>query len=362
MANSASERTEQPTPRRLRDARRKGQVAVSRDLASAVSLVCALGAVVATLPVARRELAAGVLRSIERAGSAEVLDVLSASNAIEGALWMLLKLALPIGLAALAGGVAVTMLQTHGLVTGSAFTPKLERLNPIAGLKRLVAARTIVELVKTWIRLIVIGAAASFAVAGEGLAGLVASSWSEPGDAMHVGARVSMIAALAVAVATVGIGGADVLLQRWLHARDLRMTKDEVRRDHKEEEGDPHVKQARKQVHRELALSTMLRATRSASFVAVNPTHLAVAVAYDEGRDEAPRVVAKGAGEMAKRIRREAERSRIRVVRNKPLARALFSVPVTAEIPEELYIADAETIAFIREADDDSMDIQHPKR
>lgn len=324
-----------------------------------MAFVCALGALVLALPGARRELGASVTRAIARAGSGESVDVLSASSAIEGAVWMMLTIAVPIGLAALAGGVAVTMLQTQGLVTGSALTPKLERLNPIAGLKRLVAARTMVELGKTWLKLIVIGAAASFSVAGEGLAGLVASSWTEPGDAIIVGARISMMAAFAVAVASVGIGGADVLLQRWLHARDLRMTKDEVRRDHKEEEGDPHVKQARKQIHREMALSTMLRATRSASFVAVNPTHLAVAVAYDEGRDEAPRVVAKGAGEIAKRIRREAERSRVRVVRNKPLARALFGVPVTAEIPEELYVAVAETIAFVAES---ATDNQNPER
>lgn len=294
--------------------------------------------------------------AIARAGAGESVDVLSASSAIEGAIWTMLTIALPIGLAALAGGVIVTLLQTQGLVTGSSLTPKLERLDPIAGLKRLVAARTVVELAKTWVKVIVIAAAASFSIFGEGLAGLVASSWAEPGDAMLVGARIAMMAALAVAVASVGIGGADVLLQRWLHARDLRMTKDEVRRDHKEEEGDPHVKQARKQIHREMALSTMLRATRSASFVAVNPTHLAVAVAYDECRDDAPRVVAKGAGEIARRIRREAERSRVRVVRKKPLARALFGVPVTAEIPEELYIAVAETIAFVGAAATDVND------
>lgn len=321
-----------------------------------MAFVCALGTFVAALPGARRELGASVTSAIARAGAGESVDVLSASSAIEGAIWTILTIALPIGLAALAGGVIVTLLQTQCLVTGSSLTPKLERLDPIAGLKRLVAARTVVEFAKTWAKVIVIAAAASFSIFGEGLAGLVASSWTQPGDAMLVGARIAVMAALAVAVASVGIGGADVLLQRWLHARDLRMTKDEVRRDHKEEEGDPHVKQARKQIHREMALSTMLRATRSASFVAVNPTHLAVAVAYDESRDEAPRVVAKGAGEIAKRIRREAERSRVRVVRNKPLARALFGVPVTAEIPEELYIAVAETIAFVGAAATDVND------
>lgn len=327
-----------------------------------MAFVCALGALVAALPGARRLLGASVRSAIERAGSGEGVDVLSASSAIEGAVWMMLTVAVPIGVAALAGGVVATLLQTQGLVTGSALTPKLERLSPIAGLKRLVAARTVIEFAKSWAKVIVIAAAASFSVAGEGLAGLVASSWTEPGDAMFVGARISMMAALAVAFASVGIGGTDVLLQRWLHARDLRMTKDEVRRDHKEEEGDPHVKHARKQIHREMALSTMLRATRSASFVAVNPTHLAVAVAYDEGRDEAPRVVAKGAGEIAKRIRREAERNRVRVVRNKPLARALFGVPVTAEIPEELFVAVAEIIAFVGESADDSKDNRNPER
>lgn len=350
MASSASERSEKPTARRLRDARRKGQVAVSRDLATAAGFASALGTLIALLPEARLQLAACVVQAVERAGTGADLDIATASSAVDGAIWMILGISLPVGAAAIAGSAGVSLLQTQGLVSGESLSPKPERFNPVAGLKRLVAARTMVEFAKSWAKVVVVGSAAILAVAGEGLTALVASSWTEPGDAMLVGARISMAVALAVAAASLAIGGADVLLQRWLHARDLRMTKDEVRRDQKEEDGDPHIKQVRKQIHRELALTTMLRATRTASFVAVNPTHLAVAVVYREDSDEAPRIVAKGAGEIARRLRREAERHGVRIVRNKPLARALFAVPVEAEIPEELYLVVAETLAFISEA------------
>ncbi|MBK6316598.1 MAG: EscU/YscU/HrcU family type III secretion system export apparatus switch protein [Blastocatellia bacterium] len=350
MASSASERSEKPTARRLRDARRKGQVAVSRDLATAAGFASALGTLVALLPEARLQLAACVLQSVERAGSGADLEIATASSAVGSAVWMILSISLPVGAAAIAGSAGVSLMQTQGLVSGESLSPKPERFNPVAGLKRLVAARTLVEFAKSWVKVVAVGSAAILAVASEGLSALVNSSWTEPGDAMLVGARISMTVALAVAGASLAIGGADVLLQRWLHARDLRMTKDEVRRDQKEEDGDPHIKHVRKQIHRELALPTMLHRTRTASFVAVNPTHLAVAVVYRDDSDEAPRIVAKGAGEIARRLRREAERYGVRVVRNKPLARALFAVPVDAEIPEELYLAVAETLTFIAEA------------
>lgn len=349
MASSSSERTEPPSPRRLREARRRGQVAVSRDLASALGFACALAALIASLPSMRRTLASSVGAAIDRAEHVGALTPLAASTAINEAIWAVLQLSLPVGIAAMTGGVLLTLLQTRGLVTAASFALKAERLNPLSGIKRLVAHRTLVELGKTWVKLFSIAAAALWAVTGEGLRGLVHSAWTDPGDALVIGARVSLNAACAVAAASIAIGGVDVLLQRWLHARDLRMTKDEARRDHKEDEGDPQVKQARKQLHRELALSTMLRATRTASFVAVNPTHLAVAVTWNEDQDDAPRIVAKGAGEIARRIRREGERSGVRIVRDKPLARALFALPVETEIPEALYLAVAETLAFIAE-------------
>ncbi|MBK6427125.1 MAG: EscU/YscU/HrcU family type III secretion system export apparatus switch protein [Blastocatellia bacterium] len=303
------------------------------------------------MPEARLQLAACVLQSVERAGSGADLEIATASSAVGSAVWMILSISLPVGAAAIAGSAGVSLMQTQGLVSGESLSPKPERFNPVAGLKRLVAARTLVEFAKSWVKVVAVGSAAILAVASEGLSALVNSSWTEPGDAMLVGARISMTVALAVAGASLAIGGADVLLQRWLHARDLRMTKDEVRRDQKEEDGDPHIKHVRKQIHRELALPTMLHRTRTASFVAVNPTHLAIAVVYRDDSDEAPRIVAKGAGEIARRLRREAERYGVRVVRNKPLARALFAVPVDAEIPEELYLAvAAETLTFIAEA------------
>ena len=189
---------------------------------------------------------------------------------------------------------------------------------------------------------------------------LVASSWSGASASFEAASRAGTVAAAVVAGATILLGAADVVIQRWLHTRDLRMTKDDVRRDQKEEEGDPHVKNARRQLHREMALSTMLVATRTASFVAVNPTHLAVAVRYDATADEAPRIVARGSGDAARRIRREAMRSGVRIVHNRPLARSLYVVAVDSEIPEALYVAVAEVLALVGEVTGERADSGAP--
>jgi flagellar biosynthetic protein FlhB len=232
-------------------------------------------------------------------------------------------------------------------VTASALAAKPERLDPVAGLKRLVRLRTLVELGKTWAKIAVVAAAAlTVAIDRRGaLAGALAHG-GEPAFALAF--DVVSAAATRAAAVLVLLGAADVLVQRRLHERELRMSKEEVRRDHKDDEGDPHVKNARKQAHREIATQRLIDATRSASFVAVNPTHVATAVRYDEEGDEAPRVVAKGSGDVARRIRRAAEESGVEVVRDRPLARALYRVPLDAEIPETLYEAVAEVLAYLQ--------------
>lgn len=345
---SAAEKTEKPTPRRLREARRKGQIAVSRDLAGAVAFAAGLAALGATAESSVDLVRLGLRDAIDAATAVDPrLDLAEAATRIDDALASIARITLPVAGATAAAGALAAALETRGLVATALLQPKLERLDPIKGIKRLFSARTAVEFLKSWAKLLLV-AAAIFAVcashAGD-LAGATLAGGSAP---LALAWIVTRDAALATAGVLFAVGGADVLLQKRLHLRDLRMSRDEVRRDHKEEEGDPLIKGARREAHREIALTQMIAATRTASVLVVNPTHYAAALLYDESCN-APRVVAKGAGHAARQIRRAAESSGVAVVRNRPLARALVRLPVGTEIPEPLFEAVAEILAYVGE-------------
>ena len=349
MSGSSTDRTERPTPKRLRDARRKGQVGASRDLTSAVGLCAAVGALALLLPDACAAVAGAARAAIETSCAGGDFDAARALATLDDALMLVLRVALPSVAAAAAAGALAGAIQTSGLAAPGALSPKLERLSPLTGFKRLVGVRAAVESVKTWAKLAVVGAAAASAIVGH--AGELAGAVRGDGTAsLALAWAVTRSVALRTAVATLALGAADFLIQRKLHERDLRMTKDEVRREFKEEEGDPHVKHARKRAHRELALEQMVASARTANVVLVNPTRIAAALRFDEAEDDAPRVVAKGTGHVAARIRAAALEAGVPVVPNRALARALVRVPVDEPIPEELYSAVAEVLAFVGEA------------
>ena len=276
MPASAAERTEPPTARRLRDARRKGQVAVSRDLSSAAAFAAGVAALVATAPGRSRRFEAELVGSVERACAADDLAMSEAVAVVGRVVWLVARVSFPVGLAALCAGVLLGGAQSHGLVAVAALAPKLERLDPVRGLKRLGQARTLVEAVKTWLK-VVIAATAVVSAAGANRAALAGAASTGPDALLAFAALVVRDGAARAAVALAVLAAADVIVQRRLHLRELRMTRDEVRRDQKEDEGDPHVKSARRQAHREIAAEQMLVATRSATVVLVNPTHVAVA-------------------------------------------------------------------------------------
>ncbi len=357
----ASERSEQPTQRKLREARKKGQIPVSRDLASAASFGAAAVAVFLSFPHMVAVLRGLIVASIRSSLPAPRFERADAIALFDEAGWAILDLVAPALLSALVAGTLATILQTGGSFSAAGLTPKMERFNPIAGIRRLVQMRTFSELGKTWAKLGAVGLAVASSIAtyrGD-IAGWLARG-GEPSIAFV--APVARAAVVRSALTLLALGACDVLIQRRLHQRELRMTKDEVKRDHKDEEGDPHIKHARRETHREIASSAFAGAIRTSSFVAVNPTYLAVAVHYDDSKAEAPRVVAKGAGALAKRIREVAESAGVRIVRDKPLARELFRVTVDEEIPEALYVAVAEILVYIAETASDVEGTESPNR
>jgi type III secretion protein U len=333
-------RTEKPTAKRLRDSRRKGEVARSKELAGAAALLAGLGAVIATGGRANGMLTGWLRSSLSRALAGDV----NPAAAIADGLAMVARIALPICGVALLGGALGALAQVGFNWSSEAVSPKLERLDPLAGMKKLLAPRNFVQAAVGILKTLAAGW-----VAWRGVAAAAGSLAQAPRlTATGAGALVtSTVLPLALQLAGVllAFGVLDFLLARRRHGKSLSMTKDEVRREHKESEGDPRHKAERKRLHR--ALGNVAPIAR-ARVVVVNPTHLAIALQHQPGTDEAPRIIAKGAGDEAARIRAEARRCGVPIVRDVPLARALFRLAeVGDEIPEELFQAAALILAHL---------------
>ena len=334
-------RTERPTPKRLAESRGRGEVAVSRELTGAVAMAAGLAALAASGSWWFGALAAEVRRGL--------LAALAPDQPIGGALLStalsVLRLSALPALAAFAAAGAVGLLQTGGLITAVPLAPKLERLDPIAGLGRIFSGARLAALGLGAVKaaLVVALSLSGWRAAASTLAQLPRAE--SPGRA---GAALLWPLAGRLAGLLLLLGAADLLLVRWRHHRRLRMSRDEVRREAREAEGDPNRKAERRRLHRALAEAPpLVRAT----CLVVNPTHVAVALHHRRGTGEAPRVLAKGSGAAAARLRARARRAGIPIVRDPPLARALHRLAeVGDEIPEELYDAAAALLATLHGA------------
>jgi type III secretion protein U len=333
-------RTEQPTPRRIRDARRKGQVARSAELSGAAALLAGLVALAVTGPATAAELARLVRAGLSLAATGTPLDPVAV---VRGAAFAVVRLASPIALAALAGGAAAAALQAGASLSLEVLKPRLDRIDPVAGLKRLVEPaqllRALLGIGKVVVLLLVLGlwlreeAAALSQLPRVPTAALLRATPSLSGLALRLAAAFLLLGVL------------DFALARRRHVKSLMMTRDEVRREQKDDEGAPEHRAERRRRHRAvLEAGPVARAT----VVVVNPTHVAVALRHDRAGEDAPRVVAKGAGLAAARIRSAARRAGVPIVRDVPLARALHRLAeVGDEIPEELYQAAAALLAHL---------------
>ena len=328
-----SEGTEAPTPRRLRKAREEGQLARSRLLSAALPVLAGALALQSTAADAGPALRAWATRLWAEPGTAP-------AAALEGFGLLLARLAAPPLAAATVGAVLGGALQAGLHLHPALAAPKLERVDPLGALRRMLgqdarvgllrgAAGALLLLAWGWVRGRDEVALALRALAGEG-----------PDQVPVLLERLVDVLAEGAALA-LALGLLDLALARWLHRRSLRMTRDEVRREHKQAEGDPHQRARRRALHRQLAQGGGGRGVASASVVVVNPTHLAVGLRYAESECDAPYVVARGRGRDAAAIRAAARRAGVPVVRDVPLARSLIHYDVGEEIPEELYRAAA---------------------
>ncbi|KZC17909.1 flagellar biosynthetic protein FlhB [Rhodanobacter sp. FW510-R12] len=344
--DSDQEKTEQPTEKRLRESREKGEVPRSRDLSGAVVVLAGVAALISSgdsaLLHARRIFALGLGYSRE----ALLSDALP-GRALHAAVSEALGLFAPVALATLLAAVAAPLLLGGLNFSAQALQPKFDRLDPIKGLGRIFAMRGLVELGKALLKLLFIGAVLA----------LLLRHWQ--GELQATG-RGPVMAGIAQSIGLLGraalwfgsmlalIGGIDALYQKFDHAKNLRMTRQEIRDEMKESEGNPEMKGRIRQVQQAQARRRMMEELPRADVVVVNPTHFAVALRYDDGRLGAPRVIAKGVDVLAQQIRLVAGSHRIPLVEAPPLARALYATTeLGREIPAALYVAVAQVLAYV---------------
>jgi flagellar biosynthetic protein FlhB len=336
----SGDRTEPASPKRLQQAREAGQTALSREAAPfAVLAVGALLLVIAA-PAAARALA----------GRLAVLLTLPPgtppAQALRAGLWTALMLAGPFLLACAFAGTLAVLAQTGGLFNLSALLPDLARLDPRRGLSRIAPAAALLEGGKALLKLLAAGAAAWMVLVGA-LPLLPAALLWDPTTLLDHAAREVLRVTLALVVAQGGIAGFDIVRARLAFARGTRMTRQEVRDEHKDMEGDPQIKARIRRLRVQRARRRMLKYVPKAAVVVINPTHYAVALAYQPGSAAAPKVVAKGMDSLAERIREIAREHNVPIVANPPLARALHALELDSEITRELYQTVAEVIAYV---------------
>ncbi len=342
----SGEKTEQPTAKRLRDSRQKGEVAKSQDVTTAVLMV----AVFVTVGVMWEWMLRQMKDLLLLPTAFYTRPFAQAFPAVGyGVLAKMLLISLPVVLAGFVAGFAGCFFQVGPLLSFDSVKPDLKKLNPLEKAKQIVSVKNGVEFLKSLLKVVIIGV-----IVAQLVRTTVDSLTRIPygGKAALLASLPPIMKALAINVglAYVAIAAFDYFFQRYQFIKQLKMSKDEVKREYKESEGDPQIKGKRKQLHQELTANTQVQRTRRATVVVTNPTHLAVAIYYDAEGDVLPAVLAKGEDHIAKRMIAAAREEGIPVMQNIPLARALYAqVPVDRYIPSDLIEPMAEILRWVKD-------------
>ncbi len=343
---ATEERTEQATPRKRRQAREKGQVAVSADLSRALSLLA--------IYLVWRYAGTGMLqrlreateRGLQAAASAE-LQPEDAVAACGEAMQVVALVVGPVMLAAVIGAVISGAAQTGGLVSAAAINPDWSRLNPANGFKRLFSARGAVATLKSILKVGAVALVAALVLRAHAQQ-IVLMAEMELRPMMAALGAIAMEMLVKCMGLLLIIGAADYAFEWWDHEKRLRMSRSELKRELRESEGDPQIRARRQQLRRGMLAQGISAEMPLADVVVTNPTHFAVALRYDAGSMGAPKVVAKGQRAMAREIIRLARMHGIEVLENPPVARSLFrSCQVGGAVPEALYVVVAEIFAAL---------------
>jgi len=342
-----SQQTEEASDKRLDDSRKKGQVPSSKEPSTAIAFmvlsmlgITGIAALIgdSMMQMLRFYLSGKAQIEITPNGMQNLLVDTGADMAMQ-----ILPIAVPITLL----GIMATFMVSGPVFTFETLQPKLEKISPLKGLKRLFSTKSLAEFVKSILKLVVLSLVCSSVVSGL-FPEILRAAFLDPAAISALMQKGGLkIVTLATVIFSV-IAMTDVLYQRWEYMKSMRMSKKEQRDEHKESEGDPHLKAKIRQIQMQQAQNRMMADVPKADVIITNPTHISIALAYKPGSPGAPKVLAKGKGHIAAKIRELAKENRIPMRENKPLARSLFKqVRIGDEIPEELFEAIAIILAEV---------------
>ncbi|MCM2277224.1 MAG: flagellar biosynthesis protein FlhB [Oligoflexia bacterium] len=346
---SREDLTEEASPYRIEEMRRKGQVAQSRELTGLLALLAAGAATYALSPKMGAELME-FMREVFRADLSSRLDLGSGSvlrTFLVKSLTLLILMGLPIALAGFAMGIFGSFAQIGSIFSTDPLTPNLEKINPLQGLKKLLSLKNLLDGLRLTLKMTVVVLISYALVKAQvfEVSGYIASDPAALLPAFGSAGKSIFLALLGVLLVFAGF---DFALQKWDFSKNIRMTKQEAKQEQKEQQGDPMVKARIRAIQREMSRKRMMQAVKKADVVITNPTHIAVAIVYDRKNMAAPKVVAKGADFLAQRIKKVAADAGVPMVENVPLARTLHkTVKVGQYIPRALYQAVAEVLAYV---------------
>lgn len=340
------DRTEKATPKRRQEARKKGQVAISKEVSSASILLVGLIVFYLAGPGLVRNTTA-LFKETYQYIAAPGLDASSMRLFLLSHIRHFAIIVLPILASIMVAGLAANIVQTGFLFSTEALSPKFSKLNPISGIKRLYSVRSLIELVKSLTKICLVGVI-GYLVLKSRFDNLLNLTQYEVIEILIIIAREALVIGIAVLGFMIVLALLDYLFQRWHYEKDLRMTKQEVKEEFKNTEGDPKIKARIRSLQLEMSRNRMMSMVPDATVVITNPTHLSVAIQYDSDSMDAPKVVAKGAGNIAQKIKDVARENNVPIVEKKSLARLLYKkVEIGSFIPLDLYQAVAEIIAYI---------------
>ncbi len=345
MANNSGDKTEQPTPKRLRDARKKGQIAKSQEIPSAVSIITACLLIAVLWKDFSARMADLIIKSI-------ALSSQSFDAAVGIIAEMCFQLALFICIPLLAGIIVLSLASQFAqfgiLISFEGAKPSLNKLSPTQWVKKVFSKKGLIELAKTLIKVLLL-TSILFVVIRNHIDALLKAGLRNIGYFLQVFSDTLWDVAIYTISIFALVAAVDFFLQKRLHIKELMMSKDEVKREYKEMEGDPHIKSQRKQLHKEIVNSNTLNAAASATVLVTNPTHIAVALQYTEGETPLPMITGMGQGAIAAKMMEIAEKNNVPIMRNVPLARALFADGKSDDyIPRELMQPVAEVIRWVK--------------
>ena len=342
----AAERTEQPTPRKLRKAKDKGQVAQSQEVSSVATLVI----LIAMIAVLGPSLFNWFEKQMETGFSCDNSVFSDSQNFLKFFNARFLESIILISpvLVALMAGTFLAGIAISGLnFSPKALELKFSQLNPVEGFSKLITLQSLVRLIVSILKLVFVSLVVWFYMKSR-LETLASLRWASSNQILSIIASITLGLLIRVAMALLIISLADALFQKWKYIQDLKMTRQEVKEDHKETEGSPEVKRRVRSIQFQMAFKRMLQEVPKASVVLVNPTHYAVAIRYEAKTMEAPVLVAKGADHMAEKIREIARAYGVPIVSRPELTRTIYAtVEPGNQIPEDLYVAVAQILAMI---------------